>query len=172
MASASRLAGKLGAPTSSRITSKGPWSKTWPGSATTAAPRSATAWRWSGLRTPATTRAPAAAARLDGGRADPAGGPVHQQPVAQAQAALGEQGVVGGGDHLGEPAGLGPGEPVEDRDRHPLVDHGQLGLAAPADHGHHPVALGEARATSGPTAATSPASSSPGMSAGLPAGAG
>ena len=87
---------------------------------------------------------PGGGGQLDGGRADPAGGPVHQQPVAQPEAALGEQGVVGGGDHLGEPAGLGPGEPVGDRDRHPLVDHGQLGLAAPADHGHHPVALGEA----------------------------
>ena len=72
------------------------------------------------------------------------GGAVDQQPVAEAEAALGDQGVVGGGDDLGEPAGLGPAEPVRDRDGRPLVDHGQLDLPTPADHGHHPVALGEA----------------------------
>jgi hypothetical protein len=60
---------------------------------------------------------------------------------------------------------------VGDRDGRPLVDHGQLGLAAAADHGHDPVA-GPKRYTPGPVAATSPASSSPGMSAGLPGGAG
>jgi hypothetical protein len=52
---------------------------------------------------------------------------------------------VGGGDDLGEPAGLGPAEPVRDRDRDPLVDGGQLGLPAAADHGHDPVARAEAQ---------------------------
>ena len=56
------------------------------GSATTAAPRAATAWWWPGLQTPATTRGPGGGGELDGGRADPAGGPVHQQPVAQPEA--------------------------------------------------------------------------------------
>ena len=87
---------------------------------------------------------PGGGAQLDGGRADPAGGAVDQQPVAEAEAGLGEQGVVGGGDDLGEPAGLGPAKLVGDRDGRPLVDHGQLGLPAAADHGHDPVARAEA----------------------------
>jgi hypothetical protein len=95
---------------------------------------------------------------------------VHQQPGAQAQAGLGEQGVVGGGEHLGEAAGLGPAEPVGDGHGDTLVDHRQLGLAPPT------TAITRSptpnRVASGPTLATSPASSSPGMSGGLPGGAG
>ena len=45
------------------------------------------------------------------------------------------------------------------------MDHGELRLPAAADDSHHPLAEREARAP-GPSAATSPASSSPGCPAG------
>ena len=55
---------------------------------------------------------------------------VHQEALAHRQAALGEEGVVGGGEDLGEAAGLVPGElPCGHRHGGALVDDGQLGLA-------------------------------------------
>ena len=84
-------------------------------------------------------------AELHPGRPDAAGRPGDQQAVAGRQAGLGEQGVVGGGEHLGEPPGLRPVEPVGHRERHHLGHHHQLGLRAPADQRHHPVADREPR---------------------------
>ena len=114
---------------------------------------------------------PGGGAQLDGGRADPAGGAVDQQPVAEAEAGLGEQGVVGGGDDLGEPAGLGPAKLVGDR-----IAVRSWTTASSACPPPPTTAMtrspGPKRKTPGPTAATSPASSSPGMSGGLPGGAG
>ena len=87
------------------------------------------------------------------------------------QTGLGEHRVVGGGEDLGEAAGLGQERLSGTGIRVPLVDHRQLGLAAAADDGHHAVADVEALGP-GPRSTTSPASSSPGMSCGEPGGAG
>ena len=110
-------------------------------------------------------------AQLDAGGADAAGGAVHEQALAGAQPGLGEERVVGGGEDLGDAAGLRPFEPVGDRHELALVHGGQLGLPAAADDGHDAIALGEALGP-GPRPTTSPASSSPGMSGGEPGGAG
>ena len=52
---------------------------------------------------------------LDGGRADAAGGAVHEQPLAGAQPGLGEDRVVGGREDLGQPAGVGERRPPRAR---------------------------------------------------------
>jgi len=82
-------------------------------------------------------------AELHGRRPHPAGGPVHQEVLAHGEAALGEQGVVRRGEHLGEAPGLGPLEAGRHRHQAPLVDGAALGLAATAHHAHHLVAHGE-----------------------------
>ena len=51
---------------------------------------------------------------------------------------------MGGGEDLGQAAGLGPAQAVGDGHELALVHGGQLGLPAAADDGHHAVALGEA----------------------------
>ena len=61
--------------------------------------------------------------------------------------------------------------PCGHRDRLALVRHQLLGPRAAADEPHHPIASFQRR-TRAPTAATVPAYSSPGMSAGAPGGAG
>ena len=132
----------------------------------------ATPSRSSSLRTVAVTCAPAARAELDRRGADAAGGAVDEQALAGAQAALGEERVVGGGEDLGHAAGLRPVEAVGDRHELALVDDGQLGLPAAADDRHDAVALGEALGARARAPTTSPASSSPGMSGGEPGGAG
>jgi hypothetical protein len=80
---------------------------------------------------------------LHGRDPDAAGGAVYEDVLAHCQAALREQRVVGRGEHLGEPARLLPGEAGGHGERRPLVDDGQLRLATPADHRHHPVAGAE-----------------------------
>ena len=158
-------------PTSSRITSNGPCSPK-PSGAITCAPRRldlvAQLLAADGGGDP---RA-GGAAELHRGRAHSARGAVHQQALARAQRRLGEERVVRGGEHLGQAARLPasrarPGTGMACA----LVHHRELGLAASAHHRHHPVALREA-ARPGPRAATSPASSRPGMSCGSPGGAG
>ncbi len=84
------------------------------------------------------------------------------------QAGLGEQGVVGGGEGLGEPAGLVAGDAVGHRQRGALGHHHQLGLATAPGDGHDPVAGPEARTCAGPDRHHGPANSMPGMSAGAP----
>ncbi len=84
-------------------------------------------------------------AQLDCRGAHPAGAPVHEQALAGTQAGLGEDRVVGGGEHLGQAAGLGPAEPFGHRHRRPLVHDRQLRLATASHDCHHAVALGEAR---------------------------
>ena len=57
--------------------------------------------------------------------------------------ALREDGVVGGGEDLGQPTGLRPAESVRDRHQLALVHDGELRLAAAADDRHHAITLGE-----------------------------
>ena len=107
VARARRFPFMFGAPTSSSTTSKGPWSTKASG-ATTVAPRAATPARDASVRTVATTSHAGRHRQLDRGRAHAAGGAVDAHPLAHAQLALREQGVVGGRVVLGEAAGLGP----------------------------------------------------------------
>ena len=83
-------------------------------------------------------------AELDGGHADAAGRAVDEQPLADGQAGLGEERVVGGGEDLGDAARGGPVELVGDRHRGALVHDRVLGLAAAGDDRHHAVARLEA----------------------------
>ena len=71
----------------------------------------------------------------------------------------------------GKPPASGQSRRVGHRHRAALVHHRELGLAAAAHDRHHAIALAK-RAAPGPSATTSPASSSPGMSCGAPGGAG
>ncbi len=82
---------------------------------------------------------------LHGGRADASGGAVHEQPLADAQARLGQEGVVGGEEDLRRPAGGDPVEPSGTGIATALVDHRKLGLAAAGHDRHHAVALLEAQ---------------------------
>ena len=111
-------------------------------------------------------------AELHRRRADAARGAVDEQALAGAQAALGEDRVVRGREDLGHAAGLRPVQPLGDRHELALVHDGELGLPAAADDRHDAVALARSASAPGPSAATSPASSSPGMSGGEPGGAG
>ena len=54
------------------------------------------------------TRGAGSGRELDAGDADPAGGAVHHRVLARAEAALGEERIVGGREHLGEAARLRP----------------------------------------------------------------
>ena len=81
--------------------------------------------------------------QLHARRADPTGGARDQHPLAHAQIGVGEEGVEGGGEDLGEPAGLGPGERVGHGQGVGLLDHGHGGLATAAHQGHDPVARRE-----------------------------
>jgi hypothetical protein len=69
---------------------------------------------------------------------------VHQQALATGEPGLGEERVVGGREHLRDPAGGHPVELVGYRHDQALVDRDQLCLAAAADHGHDAVTGGEA----------------------------
>ena len=114
---------------------------------------------------------PGGPAELHAGRPDAARGAAHEQPLAGAQARLGEQRVVGGREGLGHAAR-----------RIPLQDAGTgmswrswtvASSAWPAPPAmpmtRSPTAK---RVAPGPSSATSPASSRPGMSAGIPGGGG
>ncbi len=170
VASAFMFSARFGAPTSSRITSKGPCSAKPLGRDRLGAERG----HLRAQLLAAHRRGDARSGRpgqLDSSGADAAGPAVHEQALAGSQPRLGEDRVVGGGEHLRQAA---RGRPVEDRGhRHQLalVHDRQLGLSATADDRHHAIADREAPAP-GPSASTSPASSSPGMSTGEPGGAG
>ncbi len=143
VASALRLSPRLGAPTSSRITSKGPCSAK-PSESIAVAPEALDL----GAGLLAAHRrghlCAAGAAQLDRCGAHSPGPAVHQQALARLEAGLGEEGVVGGGEHLGEASGRGPVEAVGERHRATFVHHAELGLAPAAHDGGDPVALGEA----------------------------
>ena len=79
-------------------------------------------------------------AELDGGGADAAGAAVDEQALPGLQAGLGEEGVVRGGEDLGQAPGGRPLEPVGDRHELALVDDRELGLPAAADDGHDAIA--------------------------------
>ena len=81
---------------------------------------------------------------LDAGDADPAGGRVHEGVLTHAQRTLGEERVVRRGEHLGEPACLGPLQGVGSRCRHTLVRKRELGLPTAADERHDTIADREA----------------------------
>ena len=143
VSSAFRLAGKFGAPTSSSTTSNGPCSSKPSGSRTSLGaqaldlgPRLLAADGGRDARAGGSTE-------LDRGRADSAGGAVHEQPLAGLQPGLREQGVVGGGEDLRGRARARPVEGLGHGHRAALVHDAELGLAAAADDGHHAVALGE-----------------------------
>ena len=144
VASACRLPARLGAPTSSSTTSKGPCSSK-PSGAIDRGPEAldpgAQLLAAHGGHHPGARRA----AQLDRGGAHAAGAAVHEQPLARAAAPAwlksASWAVV---NTSGQPARLGPVEPVGHRHRGALVHHRQLGLAAAAHDRHHPVALGEA----------------------------
>ena len=81
---------------------------------------------------------------LDGGHPDPARGAVHEQALADGQARLGEERVVGGGEDLGDAARGGPVELLGNGHRGALVHHGELGLPSAGDDRHHAIARLEA----------------------------
>ena len=87
---------------------------------------------------------PGRRSELDGSGADPAGRPVHEQPLARRQAGLGEEGVMGGGEDFRQSARLQPVQPIGHRHGLPFVKHGQLRLAAAPDDRHDTVSDGEA----------------------------
>ena len=93
----------------------------------------------------AVTVAPARGGQLHAGRPHATGAAAHQYALAHLQLGLAEEGVVGGGEHLGKAAGLAPGKAVRHGQRVRLVDEGQGGLRPAADDGHDPVAGGEER---------------------------
>jgi hypothetical protein len=90
-------------------------------------------------------RGPGHGGQLHPGRPHPAGGGRHEHPVTHGQSALGEQRVVGGGEHLGEAAGLIPRESVGNGQGTAFVDHGHLGLGPSSHHTHDAITDGEAR---------------------------
>ena len=83
-------------------------------------------------------------AELDGRRADAARRAVDAQALARAQARLGEERVVGGGEDLGQRPGGRPVQRLGHRHQLALVHDGELGLPAAADDAHHAVARLEA----------------------------
>ncbi len=85
-----------------------------------------------------------ARAELDRRGADAAGRTVHEQALARLEQPLGEEGVVGGGEDLGQTAGRGPVEALGHPHDLTLVHGTQLGLAAAADDRHDAVAAREA----------------------------
>ena len=74
--------------------------------------------------------APHRVGNLDGRRADAAGRGVHQNALAGGEPALGQQGVVGRDECLGNRRGLYKVEVGRNRHCHPLVRQNVLGLAA------------------------------------------
>ena len=160
----------FGAPTSSRITSNGPCSAKSSG-AIASAPSSATCSRSCSSRTVAVTRAPAAAPSWIAAVPTPPAPPCTSRRSpgrSRAWVKIASWAVV---NTSGSPPAARPVEAVGDRHQLALVHDGQLRLRAAADDRHHPLAPREARRP-GPSAATSPASSMPGMSCGEPGGAG
>ena len=85
------------------------------------------------------------AGELDRGGADAARRALHEQPLAGAQAGLGEDRVVGGREDLGQAARVREADRVGHGHQLALVHDRELGLPAAADDAHHAVALGEAR---------------------------
>jgi len=62
--------------------------------------------------------------QLHGGDAHPAGGTVDKDAFAAAKSSLGEESVVGSGEHLGKAAGLDPVHGVGDGHQKAFVDGG------------------------------------------------
>ena len=139
IASASRFSARFGAPTSSRITSNSPSLGEALGRDRVHAERGDLLAR---VRV-ADGRGHARArhhAELHRGHADAARRAVDEQPLADRQARLGEERVVGGGEDLRDAARGGPVELVRDRHRGALVHDRELRLAAAGDDRHHAVA--------------------------------
>lgn len=85
--------------------------------------------------------------QLDGGRAHPVGGRVHDQRLAGAQAHLVEEPIVGREEDLGDRRGIFQGHPRGDGHGQPLVRHDALGVTAPRRQAEHGIALAKAADT-------------------------
>ena len=140
VASASRFPSRFGAPTSSRITSYSPSATASSGAMALTAPSAPDLPAGLGIADGSGDPRARHHAQLHGRHADAARRAVHEQALADGQPRLGEERVVGGGEHLGDAARRGPVELVRDRHRGALVDDGELGLPASGDHRHHAVA--------------------------------
>ena len=143
VASASRLAGRLGAPTSSSTTSNGPCSTKSSG-ATASAPSAATSSRSSSRRTVAVTRAPAARPSWIAAVPTPPAPPCTsrrspgREPAWVKSASCAVVKTSGKPPAAGQSSASGTGIATRS------WTDGELGLAAAADDRHHAVALGEA----------------------------
>ncbi len=95
-----------------------------------------------------------------------------EDALAAAEMADGDHGVVGGDERLGDGGRLGEAEVRRHAREGAAVDHELLGVGAAAGETEDPVARPSSVVTPSPSASTSPANSSPGMSLGESAGAG
>ena len=145
VASALRFAGRLGAPTSSRMTSNGPCSSKPSGSRTSSSAEARDGVAQLGVADRRRDERARRARELDRRRADAARPAVDEQPLARPQAGLREDRVVGGREDLRQAAGVGELDRRRDPHELALVHDRELGLAAAADDPHDAVALGEPR---------------------------
>src|ERR1700683_273668 len=170
VASALRLSGMLGAPTSSRITSNGPCSAK-PSGAITLAPSSATASRWRSLPTVAVPRAPAARPSWIAAVPTPPAPPCtsRRSPLRSCACVKRESCAVAKTSGT-PPAALQSSASSTGISWRSCTRHSSACAPPPT------IAITRAptskRSTPRPSAATSPANSIPGMSCGEPGGAG
>ncbi len=71
---------------------------------------------------------------------DPARGSGDEHTLADGEAALGEERVVGGGERLGKSARFGPAQMRRHGHGGAFVDDGELGLRTSTHHGHDAIA--------------------------------
>ena len=169
-ASASRLPGKLGAPTSSRITSNGP-SATNSSGAIAFTPNAATCSRQCSLRTVAVTRAPAIVPSWTAAMPTPPAAPCTSSRSPTISAAC----VNSASWAVVNTSGTPPAA-VQSSSSGTGIAVRSCTTASSAWPPPATTAItrspGSKRLTPGPVSTTSPASSSPGMSAGAPGGGG
>ena len=115
--------------------------------------------------------APGGAAELHRGGAHPGADRLHEQHLARLHRGLRDQRVVSGDELLGDAARGDQVDRVGDRHALRRRHREQLGLTAATGDAEHPRRRAAGSVTPSPCATTSPANSSPGMSAGEPGGA-
>ena len=143
VASAARFSARLGAPTSSRITSNGPCSAK-PSGAITSAPSAATCSRSSSLRTVAVTRAPAARASWIAAVPTPPAPPCTSSRSPGRSSACVKSASWAVVKTSGRPPAAGQSSAAGNRHQLALVHDRELRLAAAADDRHHALAEREA----------------------------